>query len=126
MIHLYQPRSGRHQGDLQLAQDVEFHGLIDGNVMVPPGKRLRLHGRIAGDLVVGKDGYAAIHGSVAGAVRNLGAQVTILGRAGGLRHESTATTTINDRDQNPPREPAGDEPPVPAAKARARARKTPP
>jgi cytoskeletal protein CcmA (bactofilin family) len=118
MIHLYLPKSGLHHGDLHLAHDVEFHGLVTGSVTVPSGMRLRLHGRIAGDLVVQKNAYAAVHGSVSGAVLNQGAEVTILGKAGAIRPESTSAILVNDTSRGPQAAAITNAPAQAAAKVR--------
>ncbi|HWA68984.1 MAG TPA: hypothetical protein VG821_04005 [Rhizomicrobium sp.] len=97
MIHLYLPKSGLHEGDMRLANDLEFHGRVTGSVTVPAGRRLRFHGNISGDLIVQRNAQAAVYGSIAGAVLNHGAAVNILGMAGSVRNMGETATVLNDR-----------------------------
>lgn len=119
MIHLFFPRSGRHDGDMRLLTDLEFHGQVTGSVTVPAGRRLRFYGNISGDLIVQRDAQAAIYGSIAGAVLNHGADVNILGRAGAIRDMGGTITMINDR-QAMARMPETAAAEIPPAKPRAR------
>ncbi len=88
---------GHHHGDISVARDLEFHGLVHGSVTVEPGRQLYLHGRIAGDLIVEKDALAAVHGCIRGAVLNRGAHVLVVGSVGSVRDTGRGRTTVNHR-----------------------------
>jgi cytoskeletal protein CcmA (bactofilin family) len=69
-------------GDLILQSDLEFYGLVTGNVTVPANRQLKMHGTIAGNLVVEEGGNAHVAGVVAKSVINHGGHVTVDGMVG--------------------------------------------
>ncbi|WP_336491678.1 hypothetical protein [Methylobacterium nigriterrae] len=70
---------GHHVGRQVLAGDVAFHGLLDGDLVVPEGIHLILRGTVNGNVIVEEGGSADIRGMVNGAVVNNGGDVSIYG-----------------------------------------------
>ncbi|MBB5278781.1 autotransporter passenger strand-loop-strand repeat protein [Rhizobium rosettiformans] len=73
------------EGTLTLEQDLDFHGMINGNLTVPSGRILMMHGMINGDLVVDSGGRAHVAGTVNGTVINHGGEVTVEGTVYAVR-----------------------------------------
>jgi hypothetical protein len=81
---------GTFSGPFFVDEDVELHGIVDGNAYVSPGGTLALYGRILGNLHVQSGGTVTIYGTVEGLVENAGGNVTVEGSVGGvLDHDLT-------------------------------------
>jgi cytoskeletal protein CcmA (bactofilin family) len=60
------------EGDLEVADDLDFSGTVLGSITVNDGGSLHLMGVCRGDLHVRRGGHAVISGTVAGNLENQG------------------------------------------------------
>lgn len=67
------------RGRRTIDSDIEFNGLLDGDVVVLKGGHLQLTGTVNGDVIVEDEGSANIRGTVNGTVINNGGEVSIFG-----------------------------------------------
>lgn len=77
----------------RLGSDVELHGVIFGEIIVPSGIKLVLHGVARSDVVVEKGGCAIVRGTVAGCLINLGGSVEVFGTVGVIA-DAPGTSTL--------------------------------
>lgn len=90
-------RRGHFIGDINLAQNLQIHGMVCGTVTIAAGKQLHLHGKIEGDLIVEEGARVLIHGAVGGTIINHGAEVRIIGMAGSIQDFGNPKTYVNDQ-----------------------------
>ena len=71
--------SGKIDGDFEVAEDLQLHGMITGSALVKSGALLQLHGTVVKDVIVEQGGTAIINGTVGGSVINRGGSIEIYG-----------------------------------------------
>lgn len=68
---------GKIEGDYEVTDEFDLHGMITGNVTILKHGKLILHGTISKNLTIMKDGSAQIYGTVIGDVNNQGGHLEI-------------------------------------------------
>lgn len=81
-------------GDLKVAYELEFHGLVTGSVMVTDTGFLILHGTISGDLIIEEGGVVDMFGTVSGNLVNKGGTVQVSGIVSRQLIEESGITQI--------------------------------
>lgn len=85
-----QQQSSRIRGDVVIDADLEFHGLVEGDVRVLSSASFRLSGVVAGSLIVEPGARAFISGTVGHDLINRGF-AEVRGHVGKLRAEGGVT-----------------------------------
>lgn len=87
------------QGDMDIAEDTELAGIVEGSVTVLPGSQLELRGMIIGELVLLRGSSAYIYGSLDGNIINQGGYVMVYGAVKGKIIEISGITKIDKSAQ---------------------------
>jgi hypothetical protein len=86
---------GVHDGDLEVTDAVDFHGMVNGRVVLHDGAHWDHHGMINGDLVVEPGARANVHGMLNGVLINRGGDVKVYGTVERIANESGAQTWVD-------------------------------
>jgi hypothetical protein len=86
---------GKIEGDVEIREDLELHGMIAGSATVKDGARLDLNGTVTGDLVVEEGATVILRGTVAGDVTNRGGELAIYGMIDGRLIRVAGTTEVD-------------------------------
>jgi hypothetical protein len=86
---------GTIEGDLELSEHLELHGIINGDAIVCAGGRIDLHGMVCGDLTFETGSCGTIDGTVRGDLTNRGGVVVIRGVVDGELRELSGRTVVD-------------------------------
>jgi cytoskeletal protein CcmA (bactofilin family) len=83
---------GKKQGPVVFGTDTDFHGRVDGDVVVSGGVTLHFHGMMTGDLSIEPGATVELRGRVHGSVVNKG-HLIIYGQVAGSVEDAGGETT---------------------------------
>ena len=74
---------GMHAGDLTLAEDGRFRGMVTGTLTIATGCTVDMAGMVTGSLVVEPGASVLMSGMVNGGIVDLGGQIAVTGMVTG-------------------------------------------
>lgn len=77
--------NGKIDGDIQIAEPIEMHGMFTGNVTVVPGGFLKLHGMACKSVTCKGGGKLVVHGTISGDLIDAGGDIEVRGMVRGQR-----------------------------------------
>lgn len=86
---------GKFEGDIQLDQELIFHGMITGTITVVDVGILSLHGVCCQDIIVEECARVYLHGTANGNVVNRGGHLEVYGTIGGSLHTVKGNTFVD-------------------------------
>jgi hypothetical protein len=85
------------EGDARIEEDMEFSGIVNGNLVVASGATLHLRGIVNGNLALEPSSRVELHGIVNGGVENRGGHLEVWGIVNGGLSRQAGTTIVHPK-----------------------------